>query len=684
MLGATVYSTVALSYGLLTVLLAARWGGGRAGLHIVGATAATSVWAAAIAAQAWTQMPDPTIHLIELARDVLWLSAAVQVFGSALPRRVNQSGLLLAVVLLLVASVSSMWPSANSFLGENFLSTSAGTLALIGLTLVVFAYHRTAEDRRGPLRPFVYGLGLLFAFDVLLHVSRGIEDLHPALVNVRGFVDLCALPLLAIAVRSNPDLTLQLFVSRHIIFSIGKLASIGVYLIGSLAIARYLQRFGDLVGVAFLLFAATALAVIVGSSRLRRSTQVFISKNFFRAKYDYRVEWLRFIRTLSSTEDEDLRRTAVRALTQIFASPAGVLFLRDDSGARFIPIIAWPLRLEAVGELAPVAMEEGLPQFLARKQWIVDVEEYRESPEVYDGIELPSWLLSHGRLRVVTPLLLLDNLLGFVVLYDASPRFELTFEDRDLLKTVGRHVATHIAQFDADRKLAESRQFEAYNRLTAFMMHDLKNSIAQLKLIVANAERHKRNPEFVDDAISTISNAAERMTRLMDQLRGRAEERLTAIDLAESVQIAVQRCSNRQPKPVIDALSPALVRADKERLIAVVEHIIRNAQDATAESGRVNLELTRGQRQAILTITDTGAGMDADFVRDRLFRPFDSTKGASGMGIGAYQGREYARQLGGDVEVRSSPGRGTCFTIRLPLWDDAATRTDASRTAQMH
>jgi putative PEP-CTERM system histidine kinase len=333
--------------------------------------------------------------------------------------------------------------------------------------------------------------------------------------------------------------------------------------------------------------------------------------------------------------------------------------------------------------LPAVSADEGLPQFLLRKQWIVDVDEYRESPDVYDEMQLPPWLLNHGKLRVVAPLLLLDSLLGFVVLYDASPAFELTYEDRDLLKTVGRHVATHIAQFDADRKLAESRQFEAYNRLTAFMMHDLKNSIAQLKLIVTNAERHKRNPEFVDDAISTIANAAERMTRLMDQLRGRAEERLSAIDLGDVVTVAVQRCSNRQPKPLLETALTAMVQADRERLIAVIEHIIRNAQDATAENGSIKVAMSEAGGQALLTITDTGSGMDPDFVRDRLFRPFDSTKGAAGMGIGAYQGREYARQLGGDVEVRSSPGRGTCFTIKLPLWTQPAAHTSAPRTAQM-
>ena len=88
-------------------------------------------------------------------------------------------------------------------------------------------------------------------------------------------------------------------------------------------------------------------------------------------------------------------------------------------------------------------------------------------------------------------------------------------------------MAVHLAQYEADRRLAESRQFEAYHRLTAFVMHDLKNLAAQLALIVSNAEKHKRNPEFVDDAISTIANSTERMQRLIEQLQRREVQSLS-------------------------------------------------------------------------------------------------------------------------------------------------------------
>jgi putative PEP-CTERM system histidine kinase len=316
-----------------------------------------------------------------------------------------------------------------------------------------------------------------------------------------------------------------------------------------------------------------------------------------------------------------------------------------------------------------VSADSELVSFMRESHWVVRLDEYRRSPQVYRHISLPPWFEQNPTLGLVSPLLELDRLTGFFVLYEPPPPFELTYEDRDLLKTVGRHVATQLAQHDADRKLAESRQFEAYNRLTAYMMHDLKNAVAQLGLVVSNAEKHKRNPEFIDDAIGTISNAVDRMTRLIEQLRDPPRNaRSQQVPLDRLVRDAVKRGSLRTPVPTLTlpGEGEVNVRADPERLSAVLDHVLRNAQDA-APDGQVGVQLGVSRDEATLVFEDEGPGMDAEFVRERLFRPFDSTKGSKGMGIGAYQAREYVQSLGGRVEVQSSPGRGTAFSIILPL-----------------
>jgi putative PEP-CTERM system histidine kinase len=196
----------------------------------------------------------------------------------------------------------------------------------------------------------------------------------------------------------------------------------------------------------------------------------------------------------------------------------------------------------------------------------------------------------------------------------------------------------------------------------------LKNSAAQLRLVVSNAVKFRHQPEFVDDAMATIDNAAQRMTRLLDQLRlGAAAAARRPLRLHDLIEVALARCAANTPVPVLTSQAlDVVVEADQEHLTSVIEHVVRNAQDATPSDGEVRVEVSRKAALVTIAVSDTGRGMEADFVRDRLFRPFDTTKGAAGMGIGAHQAREYVRSLGGHVDVQSSPGQGTCFAITLP------------------
>jgi len=677
-LGIAGYGAAGIGFALLTVLLLSGWRLGRGvGARLIVASAVTAVWGFVLAAESRTGgMPLLAVYCVEVLRDASWLLVLTELAGVAAPRIliivthvVWMGALVLGVALPLLPPIGIQLTTPSLLLSRVGL-----VLTLIGLVLVEQLYRNSNQAARRTLRYFVLGLGGMMAYDLFLYsqaeLVRGIAAEAWA---ARGLIVACAAPLIAVAVRRNPQWSLDIFVSRQVIFYTTTFFAVGVYLV-VMALAGYVIRdqggtWGAVGQILFFAGAAVVLASLISSGPLRRQAVVFISKHFFRNKYDYRITWLSFIDTLSSNVGDNVRRTAVRAVAQIFSSPGGVLFVHDEQARQFLPVAAWPIQLESVQGLAAVSATSELVAFIRKRQWIIDVKEYRRTPDVYQNIELPVWFAANPTLRIVSPLLELDRLTGFFVLYEPPPPFELTYEDRDLLKTVGRHVATQLAQHEADRKLAESRQFEAYNRLTAFMMHDLKNSVAQLGLVVTNAERHKRNPDFIDDAIGTIANAVERMTRLIEQLRDLPRSsRSQILRLDDLVRHAVARCSLRTPVPTLALAgeTPVYVQADPERLAAVLDHVLRNAQDATPE-GTVSVQLGLTSEEASLVVNDTGKGMDAEFVRERLFRPFDSTKGAKGMGIGAYQTREYVQSLGGRVEVQSSPGSGTAFSIILPL-----------------
>ena len=426
---------------------------------------------------------------------------------------------------------------------------------------------------------------------------------------------------------------------------------------------------GPLIALLFLLGSVLLLLRLASSAALRRRVRVLVNKHFYRSKHDYRVEWLRFARKMSTVATQDVHPVSIEAVAEVFTSDYGVLFVLDESGRVLEPAASWTKRAPQ-GETRPPPIDVASPMVaeLLTKGWIIDTEEYRRTPALYGGAPLPEWLVADPSLRLLSPILRADKLVGVLALGALPGRFVLTYEDRDLLATLGQHIGTHLAQFDADRRIAENKQFETFNQLTAFMMHDLKNAVAQLRLVVSNAEKHKRNPEFVDDAVVTIGNAVTRIDRLIAQLRiGARETAIRQVQVGAAVRAAIERCAMRPPMPLLEEPVPlAVIEADHERLVSAVEHAIRNAQDATSESGSVRVSVELRSNRVAVVISDDGTGMDAEFIRERLFSPFDTTKGASGMGIGAYQVREYARASGGGVEVQSTPGFGTRFAIILP------------------
>lgn len=400
-------------------------------------------------------------------------------------------------------------------------------------------------------------------------------------------------------------------------------------------------------------------------ARARARARVYLTKLFFRYKYDYRKEWLRFIGTLSESGLDDVPAVAVRAVAQIVSSPGGVIWAQGKKGGPYEPLGSWQCEIPTI---APVCADSALVHFLLDRQWVIDLEERQRYPTRYDGLALHEFLEGGSQWWLIVPLFHGKRLLGFMSLRKPNIVRTLNFEDHDLLRTVGRHVSMHINQSETDKRLAESRQFGAYNRLTAFLMHDLNNLIAQQSLVVKNAERFRDNPQFVDDAIETIANSVTRMKRLMEQLRRGSRTTVRRnIDLHSVLVRATERSGSLLPRPVLlEGANSIYVLADEDRLTNVFEHLIRNAQDATGDDGQIDIRVTESNGSAVVSISDNGGGMSPEFIRTRLFRPFDSTKGSHAMGIGAYQAREYARMLGGQLDVHSKEGQGTTFALMLP------------------
>ncbi len=676
-LGTLSYGVAAAAFALLAVLLRpANRSIDSPDFRLFLVAWGTAAWAALLAAEVHFEFLSlPMLVCIELIHAGLWLwllasLARLQSQPAWLIRTMNGAAPIAALIAAVLALVR--------FEGTQLLSLLGLAVALVGVLGLEQIYRNAERAGLTPVRWLCLGIAGIFVVDMFLYAeSLLVKDFDRTAWEVRGFLSALVVLPIAFAARRMPDWSVGLFVSRQVVFYSTSFVLVGAYLVlmslGGLIVRESGGRWGPTAQLLFLAVAAVLLAAIVFSGDMRRRLKAFVAKNFFRNKYDYRLEWLRFVGTLSQREfGETFDQTAIRAVAQIIESPRGVLWVRGGPSGGFRPTAEWPptnsaSQLPAVAANAVVEEQAALPLFLERTKWVVDLAEHAVRPELYDELPIDAALYSLGRDALLVPLLHVERLYGFLQLA-RHPRFgTLTFEDRDLLRTVGRHIASHLSEEEMDRRLNESRQFEAFNRFSAFVLHDLKNSTAQLQLILHNADRHKRNPEFVDDALATISNTVERMSRLLAQLgQGGVSGTAREVDLVEVAERAAQRMASRMPVPRVVALARPRVQADLERLTSVLEHIVRNAQDATPPTGEVTIEVAAIEGAPSIRVRDTGHGMDAEFLRDRLFRPFDTTKGSRGMGIGAYQAREYARSLGGDARVESAPGRGTVFEIVFP------------------
>jgi putative PEP-CTERM system histidine kinase len=210
----------------------------------------------------------------------------------------------------------------------------------------------------------------------------------------------------------------------------------------------------------------------------------------------------------------------------------------------------------------------------------------------------------------------------------------------------------------------------AFSRMSAFVVHDLKNIKAQIDMLLKNAKKHRHNPEFVDDAFETIEAMQSRLQNMLSQLTNKqtGTEQKKLIRLGEFLHTLIQqRCNSNEPTPSLTIEQDGELMIDAERFANILFHLIDNAQQATPALGFVRLHLKAESEQIELQIADSGCGMSTEFIRDRLFKPFDTTKGNAGMGIGAYDALTFVQSLHGQLTVESEPGIGTTFTIRLPI-----------------
>ena len=595
---------------------------------------------------------------------------------------VRQAGILSRIFLFLsplFLVAAAVYRPEGLFFSPDFASekilflTNAGFLFYIGLlvylvlalvlleqTLISLSVHE-----RWSVKFEMIGAGLLPAV-ALVYYSQSLlyRSLDMTFLPTRSAALLFGVGLMLFS-RLSRGAGRPISVSRSVAFHSLVIMAIGVYLLGLGVMGegmRYLgissqKNFFTIVAI----LSGCGLIALLLSETLRRKINVFLHKNFFRSKYDYRVQWLEFTRRLSQAASFEQLKTRILAFfCEIFGFTGATLYLRDPESGDFQVAARF---LVAPGEDV-ISRDSPLINCLGEGDWIYNNADRmagkKSDDEAFFSVE--------DKVSLVVPLPLAERLEGLIICGSLINQGEpLTYEDYDLLRALARQTTSALVTQRLFEELGAAREMAAMGRVSAFVMHDLKNQVSSLSLMVENAAEYIDDPEFQQDMLETLKGTIARMKKLMGRLKNLRV--MPELDLVETdlVRLGEKVVSDFEAGATFAAEDKALItNCDPEKIATVLLNLMINGVEADPEQRPVRVEVGRGTgEQLFLKVSDQGAGMTEDFIEHHLFKPFVTTK-KKGLGIGLYQCRQIIEAHGGRIEVKSEAGVGTVFTVFLP------------------
>ena len=643
---------------------------------LVLASAATFVWSTSLVTFLFGPISLSALLSIDVFKQMAWLlflAGCIQTDFKSFWDVIRKPATLVIIAPALVALFTPYLLPINP--SWSFLALIVLSLEVLVLLEVVY---RQAGQEQWAFKPLIIYLGATNLFEFVTYANATmVNQVEIGYIAARGYIYFFLMPLLVIAIRRIRHWGIDIFVSRDVVLHSSLLLVAGGYLF-VMALVGYAVNYlggnwGATVQIILVVMSFALLATVFLSTGFRTKIKVFITKHFFANQFDYRVEWVKITKWLTHAGDRssDVYYAGLTGMLNAIQYESGLLFKVTNKEIECIATSS-----NQKDELSDGVEEvlSTLATYTKQNGWIVDTDAYLVKPFDYNGLKLDRNVLKTWPYQLFIPFMKDGGLWGFAILSAGDKeKVSLNWEVKDYLNAVSEQVGTYMQHHEAAQVVAENAQFAAFNRMSAFVLHDLKNVLAQVDLILANAQQHKHNPEFIDDTFETLEHTKARMEKMLKQLTDKKaiEEGVNSEFMLSEIanDVVSNRCSALNPMPSVHIATEESVTVDREKVANVLYHLISNAQQATADDGVVDviISLDKDNNTQLVMIEDNGIGMDKQFIEERLFKPFDTTKGNAGMGIGAYDAKTYIESIGGKLSVMSEPGRGSCFTLHFPL-----------------
>jgi putative PEP-CTERM system histidine kinase len=689
------HAIVSFLYASLAIWVFHQYGlGNRQRSALIAALATTAAWGLVVCA---TGPATLGATVAETIRNLAWLAFlyalhhSVEGIEHPPTTKTTYVALLLVLVLQPLFDFAVFYVNSNAQMQESAVAVEQSSqllrmiFAVGAVVLVHNLYSGSAPEARWGLNLPMAALAAMWMYDLNLYTIAYLTETRALeLIATRAPGMALLAPVFVTAARRNSNWGIKL--SRSVTFRSISLVAIGVYLLGMVLLATALQFVGGayvwMAQITLILGMSLVALMYLPSGRFRAWINVIIAKNFFQHRYDYRSEWMRFADTIGfpSQDAAPFHERVVKSLADIFESPAGLLLTRDDEDRLVVQARwNWP-----TANVPTFAGNSHTVPFFERTAHIALMDAVREgTDERCDPRAVPQWLYDEARAWAVVPLVHFGRLTGMAVLAAPPINRDLDWEDLDMMRVVGRQLASYLAESTSQQALSENRQFEQFNRRFAFVMHDIKNLVSQLSILSRNAEKHASNPEFQVDMVETLKSSVDKMNDLLKRLSQHSQTRnakIEAIDIEKTILSVIH--GKRLIYPIETELSPGMMaEADPGRIETILNHLVQNAIEATDDGSPVRISASRQGHEIAIRVSDNGCGMSEAFVANQLFKPFESTK-EGGFGIGAYEARALAQSIGGNLRVDSRLGKGTRMTLVLPAAIPADSESEAGPTGK--
>jgi putative PEP-CTERM system histidine kinase len=554
-------------------------------------------------------------------------------------------------------------------------------LLLVSTVLILTNIERTFRAAVGTMRWrikfVVLGLGVVFGAHIYTRSQALLfSDYSPSQFVVETIGLLIGCSLITVAYVRSGFSEIDVYPSRAVLQTSATVLLTGAYLFVVGVLAQIVARFGGAasfpIAAFVVLLGAAILAVLLLSDRARQSLQLFVSRHFKRPQHDFRQIWARFTQSLSVALDETALATiASRLISETFGALSVSTWLFDEQGERLTPVSSTSDAEQAPSDdsTSSIAGKELNSAELLKLSRPFDLGKAKEK-WARDLMERSSGQFRTGGSPICVPLVGGESWLGVIVLADRVRGLGYSAEEMDLLKCIGEQVAGSLLKLRLTEEIMERRELEAFQTMSAFLIHDLKNAASTLGLMLENLPTHFSNPAFQEDAFLGIGSAANRINDLINRMNAlRHELRLkpAELDLNLVVTEALATLNGTLENKLVTKFDQIpRILADGQQLQSVCTNLLLNACDAVGMNGRITVETTRQGEWVALSVSDNGCGMTEQFIKNSLYRPFRSTK-KKGLGIGMFQSKTIVEAHQGKIHVESELGVGTTFRVMLPL-----------------